>query len=182
MTLGAASLQVDAQAPAQPPAATPATTPNVTFEVASIKRNNEVEAQRAAVPICPRGSWTRSDASGGPAEGTGHDCPRAHSRRIRLPQSGPGRDRRRTGWIDKDATTSKPRRTTTSPPRPAWGYRRRPRRAAHTARRALQPESASGVASDGRSTSWCCTAPMAGSVPISPPSKGGCRPSSNVRR
>jgi len=51
LALGA-SLQVNAQAPAKPPAATAApAVPNVKFDVASIKRNKEGEAQRAAVPI-----------------------------------------------------------------------------------------------------------------------------------
>jgi uncharacterized protein (TIGR03435 family) len=52
LALGGASLQVDAQAPAQPPAAAPVDSlPNVRFEVASIKRNKEVEAERQALPI-----------------------------------------------------------------------------------------------------------------------------------
>ena len=64
LALGAASLQVQAQAPAQPPAAAPAAaTPNVTFEVASIKRNKEVEAERATIhpniPTVPGRAQTR---------------------------------------------------------------------------------------------------------------------------
>ena len=50
LALSGASLQVQAQAPAQPPAAAQApAASNVTFEVASIKRNKEVEAQRATI-------------------------------------------------------------------------------------------------------------------------------------
>jgi uncharacterized protein (TIGR03435 family) len=51
VALAAASLQVQAQTPAQAPAAASAgaQTPNVTFEVASIRRNKEVEAQRAGI-------------------------------------------------------------------------------------------------------------------------------------
>jgi len=51
LALGGALVQVQAQAPAQPPVpAQAATTSNVRFEVASIKRNKEAEAARAAVP------------------------------------------------------------------------------------------------------------------------------------
>jgi len=52
LALGGSSLRVQAQAPAQPPAAvqTPAT-PSVTFEVASIKRNKQVEAERLSIPL-----------------------------------------------------------------------------------------------------------------------------------
>ena len=52
LTIGAAPFLVDAQAPAvQAPGATQPVMPDVRFEVASIKRNREAEAQRAAVPI-----------------------------------------------------------------------------------------------------------------------------------
>ena len=52
LALSGASLQLLAQAPAQPPATTQtAAMPDVRFEVASIRRNQEAEAQRAAVPI-----------------------------------------------------------------------------------------------------------------------------------
>jgi bla regulator protein blaR1 len=52
LALGGASLGGLAQAPAPPPAAaqTPATS-NVTFEVASIKRNKQAEAERAGIPL-----------------------------------------------------------------------------------------------------------------------------------
>ncbi len=51
VALAAASLQVQAQAPAPAPAAASAgaQTPSVRFEVASIRRNKEVEAQRAGI-------------------------------------------------------------------------------------------------------------------------------------
>src|SRR5687768_13951244 len=52
LTIGAAPFLVDAQAPpVQAPGATQPVMPDVRFEVASIKRNKEAEAQRAAVPI-----------------------------------------------------------------------------------------------------------------------------------
>ena len=53
LALHGLSLRLDAQAPAQPAAATQAAAamPDVRFEVASIRRNQEAEAQRAAVPI-----------------------------------------------------------------------------------------------------------------------------------
>jgi uncharacterized protein (TIGR03435 family) len=64
VALAMASLQVQAQAPVQPSA--PAPTPeasSVTFEVASIKRNKEVEAQRLAInpniPTVPGRAQTR---------------------------------------------------------------------------------------------------------------------------
>jgi uncharacterized protein (TIGR03435 family) len=47
LALGAATLQLHAQAPAQP---TVTQTPTVTFDVASIKRNKEAEAQDQAMP------------------------------------------------------------------------------------------------------------------------------------
>jgi len=51
LALGGALVQTQAQAPAQPPAPPQAAaTSNVRFEVASIKRNKEAEAARAAVP------------------------------------------------------------------------------------------------------------------------------------
>lgn len=52
LAFGGASPQIDAQAPGQPPAATqlPAM-PNVRFEVASIRRNKEAEAERQSIPI-----------------------------------------------------------------------------------------------------------------------------------
>lgn len=64
LALGGASLRVEAQAPAPPPgAAQTPTTSNLTFEVASIKRNKEVEAQRAAInpniPTVPGRAQTR---------------------------------------------------------------------------------------------------------------------------
>jgi uncharacterized protein (TIGR03435 family) len=51
VALAAASLQVEAQAPAQAPATASAgvPTPNVRFDVASIRRNKEVEAARAGI-------------------------------------------------------------------------------------------------------------------------------------
>jgi uncharacterized protein (TIGR03435 family) len=51
VALAAASLQVEAQAPAQAPAPASAgvPTPNVRFDVASIRRNKEVEAARAGI-------------------------------------------------------------------------------------------------------------------------------------
>src|SRR5215212_9714279 len=47
LALGGASLQGDAQAPGPPTVVMP----NVKFEVASIRRNKEAEAQRQAIPI-----------------------------------------------------------------------------------------------------------------------------------
>jgi uncharacterized protein (TIGR03435 family) len=64
LALGGASLHVEAQAPAPPPASAqrPAAG-TVTFEVASIRRNKEVEAQRATidrnVPTVPGRAQTR---------------------------------------------------------------------------------------------------------------------------
>jgi len=51
LTLGAAAVQLLAQAPAQAPAAAPTSAmPSVTFDVASIRRNKQAEADRAAIP------------------------------------------------------------------------------------------------------------------------------------
>jgi uncharacterized protein (TIGR03435 family) len=51
LALGGASLHLQAQTPAPPsPAAPAAAAPNVTFEVASIKRNTQAEADRAGIP------------------------------------------------------------------------------------------------------------------------------------
>jgi uncharacterized protein (TIGR03435 family) len=49
LTLGGASLKMQAQAPAQQHSTAQPPASNVTFEVASIKRNKEVEAQRATI-------------------------------------------------------------------------------------------------------------------------------------
>jgi len=51
LALGGASPRIDAQAPAQPAAAQAPALPNVTFDVASIRRNKQAEADRAAVPV-----------------------------------------------------------------------------------------------------------------------------------
>ena len=52
LALGSTSPRLEAQTPGQTPAATPpSATSNVKFEVASIKRNKEAEAERAAIPI-----------------------------------------------------------------------------------------------------------------------------------
>jgi uncharacterized protein (TIGR03435 family) len=52
LAIGAAPFLVDAQAPpVQAPGATQPVMPDVRFEVASIRRNMEAEAQRAAVPV-----------------------------------------------------------------------------------------------------------------------------------
>ena len=50
LALGVTSPRAGAQAPLQPAAAQSPALPNVRFEVASIKRNKDAEAQRAAVP------------------------------------------------------------------------------------------------------------------------------------
>ena len=51
LVLDSALVHLQAQGPAQPPAVTQSLAlPNVRFEVASIKRNKEAEAQRAAIP------------------------------------------------------------------------------------------------------------------------------------
>ena len=50
IALGGVARHVDAQAPAQTPAATQPALPDVRFEVASIKRNVQGEAERAALP------------------------------------------------------------------------------------------------------------------------------------
>src|SRR5688572_2714835 len=51
LTLGGAAMQLLAQAPAPVPAAAPTSAmPSVTFDVASIRRNKQAEADRAAIP------------------------------------------------------------------------------------------------------------------------------------
>ena len=50
LALGAAAVQIQAAAPGQPPPAQTPATSNVTFDVASIKRNKEAEAERAGIP------------------------------------------------------------------------------------------------------------------------------------
>jgi uncharacterized protein (TIGR03435 family) len=63
LALGGASLHVEAQAPAPPAAAQRPAASNVTFEVASIRRNKEVEEQRAQIgpniPTVPGRAQTR---------------------------------------------------------------------------------------------------------------------------
>ena len=50
LALGGAPVPIQAQAPGQPPPAVQAPASNVTFDVASIKRNREVEAERRGIP------------------------------------------------------------------------------------------------------------------------------------
>lgn len=51
LTPGGAAVPIQAEAPGQPPAAAQApATPNVTFDVASIRRNIQAEAERAGIP------------------------------------------------------------------------------------------------------------------------------------
>jgi uncharacterized protein (TIGR03435 family) len=51
LALGLASVQTRAQAPGQPAAAQSSAASSVTFELASIKRNKEAEAERLAIPV-----------------------------------------------------------------------------------------------------------------------------------
>jgi uncharacterized protein (TIGR03435 family) len=72
MTLGGASQQVQAQSPAPLPAAGQSATSAPTIEVASIKRNKEVEEQRAAVnPMFPQVPGRAQTLRGGLISGRG---------------------------------------------------------------------------------------------------------------
>ena len=97
-----APVQMQAQAPAPSAAAQAPATANITLDVVSIRRNKEAEAERASIPRFPGDSWTGSDASGRSSAGTGHDRPRAHSRRVRVSQSGAWRVVGAPRWIDEE--------------------------------------------------------------------------------